>query len=269
MTIDHYENFPVASFLLPAELRPAVRTIYAFARSADDFADEGELEDSERLALLKNYEEEIKKIESALPSQRALFIDLRSIIEKHQIPTSLFLDLLSAFKQDITIKQYGSFDTLLDYCRRSANPVGRIMLHLFNEASEIHIAQSDDICTALQLINFWQDVELDLAKGRVYLPQEDLDQFEISNLAQEALANSSKWRQLMQFEIDRARDLMLRGAPLAKDLPGRFGIELRMVVQGGLRILQKIEDVQYDVFKKRPTLKKWDGAIMMWHSLTM
>lgn len=269
MTIDHYENFPVASVLLPARLRPAVRTIYAFARSADDFADEGELEDTERLALLKNYEEEIKKIEDAVATNHPLFIDLRKVIEEHHIPTGLFLDLLSAFKQDITTKQYASFDVLLDYCRRSANPVGRIMLHLFGEASELHVKQSDDICTALQIINFWQDVERDLLKGRIYLPKEDLDLFQIDDLAQEARANSSRWKNLMQFEVDRARDLMLRGAPLAKDLPGRFGIELRMVVQGGLRILKKIEDVQYDVFKKRPTLNKWDGAIMIWRSLTM
>ncbi len=269
MTINHYENFPVASILLPAKMRPAVRTIYAFARSADDFADEGEMPDAQRLALLDDYDLALLKIERGSSPPSPLFASLAEVIAEYHIPVQLFRDLLSAFKQDVEVKRYARYDDLLAYCQRSANPVGRIMLHLFRQTSDLNLSRSDAICTALQLINFWQDVAIDLQKARVYLPQEDLSRFGIEQLEEDAKLLSEKWRGLMAFQIVRARELMLQGAPIAKDLGGRFGFELRMVVQGGLRILEKIEAVQYDVFNHRPTLSKGDIARMFWRSLHM
>ncbi|TXI96706.1 MAG: squalene synthase HpnC [Burkholderiaceae bacterium] len=269
MTINHYENFPVASILVPAQLRPAVRTIYAFARSADDFADEGDHTDEERIALLDNYDQALLEIEQGSSPSIPLFVSLSEIIRQHQIPVSLFRDLLSAFKQDIRIKRYDHFDELLEYCRRSANPVGRIMLDLFGQTSASNLEQSDAICTALQLINFWLDVAIDLEKGRIYLPQEDLHRLNIADFESEARSASRKWQDLMSFQVQRARELMYQGAPLAKTIGGRFGFELRMVVHGGLRILEKIEAVQYDVFNHRPTLNKKDLARLFWRSLRM
>ncbi len=267
MAVDHYENFPVASFLLPQHLRPPVKAIYAFARSADDIADEGDTPNHGRIAGLEAYETALDRIAQCLPAQSALFATLEKVIHAHHLPLQPFRDLLSAFKQDVDTKRYPHFDALRDYCRRSANPVGCLMLHLYGEATDENLRDADAICTALQLINFWQDVAIDWKKDRVYLPQDDLARFHLdeAHIANERIDN--QWRQLMQFEIMRTRDLMLSGAGLPKRLPGRIGWELSLVVQGGLRILEKIEAADYDVFKKRPTLNGWDWCVMAWRAL--
>ncbi|MBC3883209.1 squalene synthase HpnC [Undibacterium sp. LX40W] len=269
MTISHYENFPVASWLMPAHVRPAVRTVYAFARSADDFADEGNISDEQRLELLNQYEYELDAIQEQRPITSPLFQDLAKVVEQYEIPLQLFRDLLSAFKQDVVTKRYTDFETLLDYCRRSANPVGRIMLRLFSQDSASQLVRSDLICTSLQLINFWQDVAIDLDKSRIYLPQEDMRKFDIDEKKLDLNYNRDAWRALMQFEVDRARQMMINGSSLALELPGRFGFELRMIVQGGLLILDKLEKIDFDVFNKRPTIKKIDAARLMWRSLKM
>jgi squalene synthase HpnC len=269
MTISHYENFPVASWLMPAHIRPAVQTVYAFARSADDFADEGDLSDAQRLDLLNQYESELDTIQEEGETASPLFRDLGRVVRQYGIPLQLFRDLLSAFKQDVVTKRYANFETLVDYCRRSANPVGRIMLRLFAQDSPSQLSRSDLICTSLQLINFWQDVAIDLKKSRIYLPQSDMLQFGVSESNMHDWGNHKAWRDLMQFEVSRARDMMQQGSSLALELPGRFGYELRMIVQGGLLILDKLEQVEFDVFNKRPTIKKIDAARMMWRSLTM
>jgi len=272
MTINHYENFPVASWLIPSHLRPAVRTIYAFARSADDLADEGDASDEHRLTDLQNYENQLHLIAIGGHSDQALFQDLAEVIRRHHLPIPAFLDLLSAFKQDIHTKRYADFFSLLDYCQRSANPVGRIMLTLFGEDTPINIACSDKICTALQLINFWQDIAIDWQKQRVYVPQDELMRFGISEhsigqgIQQDKL---EAWQQLMKFQIQRTRQMMLDGSPLCRRIPGRFGFELRLVVQGGLRILEKIERVHGDVFDQRPKIGKADASLLMWRALKM
>lgn len=272
MSVEHYENFPVASWLMPASLRPAVKTIYAFARSADDIADEGDATDGQRLAGLTHYEDQLRLIQqNAMPiaTLDPLFQKLAVVIHKFQLPVSHFFDLISAFKQDIICKQYSSFANLLDYCNRSANPVGRIMLHLYQANNIENLRQSDQICTALQLINFWQDVAIDREKNRTYLPQDDIQTYQV-NLAHVAAGKyDAGWQDLMQFQIDRTRAMMLAGSPLCKKLPGRLGFELRLVVQGGLRILEKIEQVNMDVFERRPTINTSDGWRLFWRATRM
>lgn len=267
MSVNHYENFPVASFLLPKHLRPAVKAIYAFARSADDIADEGHATDETRITGLQAYDAELDRIANHLPSQTPLFQTLSDVIRAYHLPIQPFRDLLSAFHQDVLTKRYATFETLLDYCRRSANPVGTLMLHLYDEASEKNLRESDAICTALQLINFWQDVAIDCQKNRVYLPQEDLANFKVSESQIDGAINNEAFNALMQFEIKRTRSLMLSGASLPYRLPGRIGWELRLVVQGGLRILEKIEAVNYNVFQQRPTLRLHDWCVMGWRAL--
>ncbi len=267
MSVDHYENFPVASILLPKHLRPAVKAIYAFARSADDIADEGNAPREVRLEMLQSYENALDRIHSGLVAKSPLFESLEEVIHEYRLPLQPFYDLLSAFKQDVVTTRYAHFDALLDYCRRSANPVGTLMLHLYGETSEQNLADSDAICSALQLINFWQDVALDWEKGRIYLPQDALARFEVTETQiGNGLVNDA-WRRLMQFEVARARQLMLSGAQLPSRLPGRIGLELRLVVQGGLRILERIEAADYDVFRKRPKLSFTDWCVMGWRAL--
>lgn len=269
MSINHYENFPVASFLLPARLRPAVQSIYFFARSADDIADEGDLSDSERLAGLSAYEDYLNQIEQRQELQLPEFNTLKNIIIQYQLPIQPLRDLLSAFKQDVVTKRYETYAQLLDYCNRSANPVGRLMLHLYQAATPQNCRDADAICSALQLINFWQDVAIDWDKQRIYVPLQDLAQFEVSEAHINAQRCDPKWQALMQFEVQRARELMLSGAALAPRLKGRIGVELCAVVQGGLRILEKIERNQFDVFTRRPTITKWDALVIGWRSVWM
>ncbi|MBI1890643.1 MAG: squalene synthase HpnC [Burkholderiales bacterium] len=269
MSVNHYENFPVASFLLPANLRPAVAAIYAFARSADDIADEGDATAGERLSGLQSYEAELDLIANKETSNHPQFQDLARVIEKYALPLQAFRDLLSAFSQDVVTKRYETYADVLDYCRRSANPIGRLMLHLYGKVEAKGFQEADAICSALQLINFWQDVEVDWRKDRVYLPQEDLRRFGVTEnqIAKGTLDDA--WRNLMQFEVHRARNLMLSGATLPLHLPGRIGWELRLVVQGGLRILEKIEAADYDVFRRRPMLNKLDWLRLAARSMRM
>lgn len=268
MSINHYENFPVASLLMPAQLRPAVKSIYAFARSADDLADEGDAAPHERLAALAAYEEELERIENGRP-RTALFLSLQETVTRHRLPLQPFRALLSAFRQDVTTTRYATIEALMDYCRRSANPVGTILLHLYGAADAQNLRDSDAICSALQLINFWQDVAIDWQKKRIYLPQQDLDRFGVTQAHLEQAKVDDAWHALMRFEVARARGLMLSGAPLALRLPGRIGWELRLVVQGGLRILERIEAASYDVFHYRPQLRTSDWACMFARALAM
>lgn len=275
MSIDHYENFPVASLLLPRRLRGAVTDIYRFARAADDIADEGSATDEERLTQLAAYRTELHRIGAepgqtpppGLPPLADIFTPLARTIARHQLPITPFYDLLSAFEQDITVKRYEDYATLADYCTRSANPVGRLMLHLFDAASPQDMAESDAICTGLQLVNFWQDVRVDWHKQRVYLPQEDLRRHGVTEEDLAACRLTPQWRELMAFQVERTRALLHFGAPLARRLPGRIGLELRLVVQGGLRVLERIEASSYDVFMNRPELGAKDWAIMLWRSI--
>lgn len=270
MSVDHYENFPVASILLPRRLVPAVEAIYAFARSADDIADEGDALPGERLAALERYERELDAIAAGLPRTDPLFARLAQVVAQYRLPLQPLRDLLSAFRQDVVTTRYPVYAGLLDYCRRSANPVGRLMLALYGVGDDARsLAQSDAICTALQLVNFWQDVAIDIAKGRIYLPLEDLAAHGASEGAVMRGEQDAAWRALMRFEVQRARALMLEGAPLATRLPGRIGWELRMVVQGGLRILDCIEAVDYDVFERRPRLEWRDWIVVGWRALRM
>ncbi|HEY9270817.1 MULTISPECIES: squalene synthase HpnC [Achromobacter] len=276
MPIDHYENFPVASLLLPRRLRGAVTDIYRYARAADDIADEGSATDAERLNQLAAFRAELHRIgaepgarpEPGSPELASIFVPLAATIARHQLPITPFYDLLSAFEQDISVKRYEDYATLADYCTRSANPVGRLMLHLFEATNPQNVSEADAICTGLQLVNFWQDVRVDWHKHRVYLPQEDLRRHGVTDDDLAACRLTPAWRDLMAFEVERARALLHFGAPLARRLPGRMGLELRLVVQGGLRVLERIEAGGYDVFMNRPELGAKDWAIMMWRAIT-
>lgn len=263
MSVDHYENFPVASILMPRRLRKPVAAIYHFARAADDIADEGELSDDERLRQLDEFRDELTHIANGETPFLPLFQRLASEVQAHALPMQPLHDLLDAFSQDVVKKRYTNYDELLDYCRRSANPVGNLLLHLYEEATPVNIAYSDAICTALQLINFWQDVAKDWAIGRVYLPQDDLTRFGVSEAQIATGRSDDNWRALMKYEVDRARALMLSGKPLGSILSGRIGLEMRMIIQGGLRILDKLESADYDMFNKRPVLKPYDWVIML------
>ena len=269
MPVDHYENFPVASLLLPRRLVPAVEAIYAFARSADDIADEGDALPSERLAALDSYRAALAGIERGQLQADPMFARLADVIAQYHLPLQPFRDLLSAFSQDVGTKRYASFDLLLDYCSRSANPVGRLMLSLYGAASERNVLDSDAICSSLQLINFLQDVAIDREKDRIYLPLEDLARFGVEPAQLDRLEADQRFRALMKFELERARALMRSGAPLAKRLPGRIGWELRLVIQGGLRILESIETVQFDVFRRRPKPGLPDWLLIAWRALRM
>jgi squalene synthase HpnC len=269
MPVDHYENFPVASLLLPAHLRPAVEAIYAFARSADDIADEGDAGPEARVAGLAEYESELDAIDAGHRPGKPLFRSLHTVATQFCLPIAPFRDLLSAFKQDVVTTRYETFAELMDYCRRSANPVGILMLHLYDAVNEDNLRDSAAICSALQLINFWQDVAIDWKKGRVYLPREDLDRFGVTVDAIHAEVVDDAWRALMRFEVARARAMIQAGAPLALRLPGRIGWELRLIVQGGLRILDRIEAAGHDVFHHRPRLGPLDWIRMGWRASRM
>ena len=256
MSVAHYENFPVASLLLPAPLRAPVAVIYRFARGADDIADEGDDAPQERLRKLEEFRRQLGA--PAAP----LFEDVARIVAEHALPRQLFGDLLDAFAQDVTKARYADYAELLDYCRRSANPVGRLLLHLFKRTSATDLQRSDAVCTALQLINFWQDAALDYAKGRIYLPQDEMARHGVTERHLVEARCDDAWRALMAFQVQRTRALMLSGAPLGRALPGRVGLEIRATVQGGLRILEKLERAGYDVFRRRPVLRGFDWLLV-------
>ena len=262
MPVDHYENFPVASILLPKQLRHPIEVIYRFARGADDIADEGDASDEERLRGLASYQSELERIAQGQPPGRPDFGELQRVIHDWKLPLQLFHDLLDAFAQDVQQKRYADYAELLDYCRRSANPVGRLLLHLVDRTSAENLYRSDCICTALQLINFWQDIAIDWQKQRVYLPQDELAQFHIDEAQIAAGRWDADWAALLDFQINRTRALMREGAPLVHQLPGRMGWEIRFTVQGGLRILERIRQVRGDVFRQRPQLGAKDWLLM-------
>ena len=275
MPVDHYENFPVASWLLPARLRPPVEAIYAFARGADDIADEGDLSDAARLRGLERYSRALDAIERGDTPTEAPFARLAAAVRDYDLPIPLLRDLIDAFSQDVVKKRYATFDELADYARRSANPVGRLLLHLFehgkrarhvfaeNVPGTFSVAQSDLVCSALQYVNFWQDVEIDWAKGRVYLPQEDLERFGVSERQIEARQVDANWTALMRFECERARGMLVAGKPLGRALPGRVGLEIRATIEGGIAIADRISAASGDVFRHRPRLRKRDWARML------
>ncbi|MDR0716515.1 MAG: squalene synthase HpnC [Azoarcus sp.] len=271
MPVDHYENFPVASLLLPAYLREPVEAIYAFARSADDIADEGDAPAGQRLKQLETYRAALDAIDEAgLAATRGLpplFARLARTILDHHLPLKPLYDLLDAFRQDIDKSRYTDFNDLVDYCRRSANPIGRLLLNLFGAATVENFPLSDCICTGLQLTNFWQDIARDQEKGRIYLPQQDLARFGVSEEDIAASRCDERWQALLTFEIARARTNLHAGAPLARKLPGRIGWELRLIVAGGLRILERIEAAGFDVFAQRPRLGAFDKLAIAWRAL--
>jgi squalene synthase HpnC len=264
VSVGHYENFPVASLLLPAPLRRPVEVIYRFARSADDFADEGSEPDGIRLARLSVYQAALVTIASGETPCEPLLRDLAQVIREHRLPIQPFQDLLDAFAQDVTKKRYASYTEVLEYCRRSANPVGRLLLHLFKQTSESDLRRSDAICSALQLVNFWQDVGLDYARDeRIYLPQDEMARFGVTQLHLLEKVCDDSWRALMRHQVERTRNLMLSGASLGRDLRGRVGLEIRATIEGGLKILRKIEDARYDVFRRRPVLRALDWPLLL------
>lgn len=270
MPVDHYENFPVASWLLPADLRRPIELIYHFARQADDWADEGDWDTGQRLQHLTYYRDQIQCLARGDDVNDPFFNELGGMIVERGLPWSLFDDLLSAFIQDVTQTRYANYPELLDYCRRSANPIGRLLLHLFHAATPENLACSDAICTALQLANHWQDIALDLTKhsgGRIYLPQSDLVRFKV----REDQLYQGQWSPalaaLLDFQTDRTRALMEEGRPLGHRLTWRQGLEIRATLEGGLRILEKIRRVRGDVFRHRPTLTKRDWGLIALRSL--
>lgn len=276
---EHYENFPVASLLLPRAMRRHVAAVYAFARVADDFADEGDLPVKERHALLDDWLARLRQ--AVLPSPPAsaavgraeqqphdlLFAALGHTIRERQLPVGLFEDLVDAFRQDTVKTRYETFDELLDYCRRSANPVGRLVLRIAGHDDERMDAASDRVCTALQLTNFWQDLARDWARGRLYVP---LDEMRAAGACERDLDRgllTPAWRSVLSSLVQRTRSLFEQGRSVADLASGRLAFELKLTWLGGWRILARVEQQQYDVFARRPTLGKGDAAAIVWRAM--
>jgi squalene synthase HpnC len=262
VAVDHYENFPVASWLVPSRLRGAVVAIYRFARTADDIADEGDALPAARLAALEHHERMLDRIERGERPAQAPFDALADAVREHSLDVGLLRALLSAFRQDVVKQRYANYAELDDYCTRSANPVGRLLLQLYGEGGSESLQQADAVCTGLQLANFWQDVAIDWAKGRVYLPQDELARFGVSERHIASGTCDNGWQALMQFQTARAAGLLARGKPLARRLPMRLALELRMVIAGGSRICARIDAVHGDVFRHRPQLGRRDWTAM-------
>ena len=272
--VDHYENFPVASWLCPAALRPAVAAIYWYARVADDIADEGDASAAERLASLAAYRADLTATHAGDDDSGRwprVFVPLRAAIARYALPLPPLVDLLDAFAQDVrkTADGTGYADraALMDYCARSAAPVGRLMLHLYGVDDAPSLARSDAICSALQLINFWQDLSVDLPRGRYYLPQDRCDHHGVPQRDPGQAPEAA--RRLVAEQVQWARALMADGAALVHRVPGRAGWELRLVVQGGLRVLDKIEAMDHATWRARPRLRAHDPAVMLWRALRM
>ena len=278
--VGHYENFPVASWLCPPALRPAVVALYRFARTADDLADEGDLASSDRLARLARYRQALSRCLADEPAVAAdwpeVFVPLAAAVQRHGLPGNLLHDLISAFEQDVRHTAaghvYADQTELLAYCRLSANPVGRLLLHLYGIGDERSLAQSDAVCSALQLINFWQDISEDLPRQRFYVPADALARHGLrpTDLSGSTSADTqARAKALVAALCEQARQLMQQGAPLALRIPGRAGWELRLVVQGGLCILDKIAAIEHRSWQRRPTLGKADLPRLLWRALTM
>lgn len=263
----HYENFPVASRLLPPRLRAPVSVIYAFARAADDFADEGDASPAERLVALADWDAMLDAAAGGTPPDHPVFVALADVLARHPLPVQLLHDLVTAFRMDVTTKRWPDFDAVMHYCRHSANPVGRLLLHLAGAASDDNLRDSDRVCTALQLTNFWQDLGQDAAENdRVYLPADEMAAHGVSVDQLRERRTDDGLRRLMAMQRTRARAMLLAGAPLATRLPGRMGLEVAVIVQGGLRVLEKLEAATADPFS-RPRLHATDWARMGWRAL--
>jgi len=254
----HYENFPVASHLLPKRLRLPVAVIYAFARTADDIADEGDATEAERLHQLGVYAANLEMLQREIRPDTPIFIALSDVIRNHRLPLELFHDLLSAFRQDVTQRRYRDITELLDYCRRSANPVGRLLLHLNGEASEENLLASDKICSALQLINFLQDLQQDYHEnGRIYLPQDEMQRFGVEESYLETACSNPAMQALIGYQLQRIREMLDEGAPLGLRLHGRFGLEIRLIITAAMKISEKLIPHEGNVYA-RPRLRKVD-----------
>ncbi len=274
----HYENFPVASLLLPRAARPHVAAVYAFARAADDFADEGNRTPGERHRLLDSWGERLRRAAAGRdpgpPPQPgepehsvAIFQALGATIRSCSLPVGLFEDLLSAFRQDVDVTRYATWPDLLDYCRRSANPVGRLVLRIAGRSGTQLDGWSDDICTALQLTNFWQDLQRDHDRGRVYLPRDE----QLAHGAREedlaARRITPAWQAALATAVLRTRVLFNAGRPLCDAVQGRLRYQLRATWLGGTRILDRLAAVKFDVDRNRPTLGVGDGPWFAWKLL--
>ncbi|MBI1804402.1 MAG: squalene synthase HpnC [Ignavibacteriae bacterium] len=257
ITEAHYENFPVASLFLPQEKRPYIQAIYAFSRTADDVADEFRFSKEERLVRLENWEQQLVQCYEGNASH-PIFIALSDTVRRLGIPIEPLKDLLAAFKRDITQNRYETFDDLLSYCKCSANPVGRLVLMIFNQKDEKLFALSDHICTALQLTNFWQDAAIDRKKDRLYIPIEDMQKFEYRMDDWKEGTMNSRFRDMMKFEIKRTREMFYQGAELPSIVEKELQIELRLVWFGGMAILKKLDRIEYNVFHQRPALSNVD-----------
>lgn len=276
--VEHYENFPVASWLCPAPMRDAVQAIYAFARCADDLADEGDVPADQRREALAAYR---LALDAALaegsppaharlpaPSWASIFERVRQAAQRHRLPEAPLHDLLSAFEQDTHNPIYDTREALLDYCRRSANPVGRLMLHLAGVKDAIALRESDAICTALQLINFWQDLGVDVRRGRHYVTQVDLNRHGLQR-ADLSRGDTEATVRLVREMVTWSRSVMTQGLGLPLRVPGRLGWELRFVVQGGLRILERIEALGCRTLTHRPVVRAWDLPLLAWRAWRM
>lgn len=263
---DHYENFPVASFLIPKYYRKDIAIVYWFARTADDLADEGNTDPKKRLDELNKFECEFEKCLYG-GSENFYFNQLSETIAAKKLSKKNFFDLISAFKQDVVKNEYSSFDEILDYCKRSANPVGRILLELFNINAEEAIIRSDRICTALQLTNFYQDTVIDIEKGRNYYPQDEMKMFRVTQKMFGLKENNHNIKALVKHNVERAQLLFDEGKNLLKYLNGRFKVEIKWTISGGEKILEKIRKNDYDVFAKRPKLDKIDFISLLIKSM--
>lgn len=267
MAQSHYENFPVASRLLPKNIRKPVSVIYAYARTADDYADEGNLKTVERIRLLDQMERNIRAISSGNQPDEILFIAVSDVIQKYDLPYEPFLDLLTAFRMDVTKTRYRSFDEIKDYCQYSANPVGCLLLHLYKQATSKNLEYSDAVCSALQLINFLQDIHQDYHENnRIYLPMDEMHQYGITEEDIKTGKNSPEMHDFIDKQIQRAKEMLTFGLPLGKILKGRPGLELRAITCGGLRILQKLHNNKHDVYT-RPRLNKLDWIWIISHAI--
>ena len=272
----HYENFPVASIFLPKQLRNPIALIYSFARQADDFADEGDLTQAERLSLLNSFRDELDLVQAYIKPKTEFFAVLAQMIKGRKLPLAPFYDLLDAFSQDVTKTRYQNYGEVLNYCKRSANPIGRLLLNLYRANTSKNIELSDNICSALQIINFLQDIAIDFkkndAKQRIYMCQDEVAKFGITELQIQDYVNAaqsidSRWQKFMQFNLLRAGDLLRAGKPLGRILKGRIGFEMRMIIAGGERIMIKISKVDGDIFNHRPELNHWDWLLILLKAL--
>lgn len=265
----HYENFPVGSILVPAAIRKHVYSIYAFARTADDFADEGydgDLTIETRLALLEDWRRQLDECTRGI-AEHPVFIALGATIDQLNLPVGLFEDLLSAFSQDVVKSRYRDFDEVLDYCRRSADPVGRLMLALFGHRDPELDRMSDSICTGLQLANFWQDVSVDILKDRIYLPEDEMTEFGVTFEDLRAGRFTDRFASLMKFQVDRTSAIFEQGRGLPGRLSGRLAIEMRLTWLGGMRILDRIRLQGYDTLSRRPVITGADKLRLMFQAI--